>query len=130
MPQRAHLATALLTLLALTSCGDTDTPQAGGSDESGAARTLEQMLEVAERGDWGAYVDRFYGEQHEFASPSDRDALVKRFEEGWGTKLLPALQRAAQLTPRIDGDQAIFEDADGPVFVLHRTDDGGWSFHL
>ena len=100
------------------------------SDEDVASETLQQMLDAAERGDWESYVDAHYGEQHKFRSPADRDALVKRFADKWGEKLLPGLSRAATLPVRIEADQAMFQDGDDTVFVLYRGDAGEWKFHL
>ncbi len=124
---------------AVTGCGGPDVEQrepnavtleSNRSDEDIAAETLNQMREVAARGDWEAYVDQHYGEQHKFRSPADRDALVRRFEEKWGEKLVQELSRAAELPVQIDGDRAVFLDSDDTVFILHRGEGGGWKFHL
>lgn len=100
------------------------------SDEELAVQTLQQMLQVAEKGDWGAYVDNHYGEQDRYRSPADRDVVVKRFEDKWGKKLLPILRRAAEIPVRIDGELAVFMDGEETIFFLHRGKDGGWTFHL
>jgi len=100
------------------------------SDEELAVQTLNQMLQVAEKGDWGAYVDNHYGEQDRYRSPSDRDIVVKRFQDKWGKKLLPVLRRAVQLPVRIDGDLAVFMDGEETIFFLYRGQDGNWTFHL
>jgi hypothetical protein len=100
------------------------------SDEDVAAETLNQMLDDATKGDWQSYVDHHYGEQHKFRSTADRDALVKRFEEKCGVQLVEGLSRAAKLPVHIDGDTATFSEGDDTVFVLHRSADGGWKFHL
>ena len=98
--------------------------------EESAATALSAMLAVAEAGDWGVYVDRFYGEQEKFTSPADRDKLVARFEEKWGAKVTEALKVASGVLPRLEDGKAIFE-VDGQVaFMLHGDGDGGWTFHL
>jgi len=100
------------------------------SPEQAARATLERMLEVAEAGDWGTYVDEFYGEAHKFRGPADRDALVQRFEQKWGAKVTEALRRASGRTPTIGSDgRASFLDGDTPLFELHEHD-GRWTFHL
>jgi hypothetical protein len=96
----------------------------------GPAATVKDMLALAEAGDWGAYVDDYYGEQHKFDSPADRDALVNRFRDQWGARVLPALKAASETEPRIEGNKAIFEKDGKTVFVLHRSPDGKWTFHL
>ena len=132
MPSRSIPVALALVVLVLAACGDA--PPADGptaeTPEAQASAVLAEMLAVAEKGDWGAYVDGFYGEQHKFGSPADRDALVKRFEAKWGEQVVEGLRRAAKTKPRIEGDMALFEENGQPVFVLHRTADGGWSFHL
>ena len=100
------------------------------SDEDTAAETLHRMLEVATKGDWEAYVDHHYGEQHKFRSPAERDALVRRFEDKWGEKLVQGLSHAATLPVRVEGNGAVFLDGDDKVFILHRGERGGWKFHL
>ena len=100
------------------------------SDQELAVQTLHEMLELAEKGDWGAYIDNHYGEQDRYESPSDRDKLLKRFEEKWGEGILPHLRRAAKLPVRIDGEMAVFMDGDEPAFFLQRASDGTWKFHL
>lgn len=99
------------------------------TDEDLATETLRNMLEVATQGDWEAYVD-FYGEQHKFSSSADRDALVKRFEEKWGEKVVEGLNRAVEFPVQIDGDKAEFRDGDDTVFMLYRHESGDWTFHL
>ena len=129
----------VLSAAAATGCGRPEIPQSktsavtvdsNRSEDDIAAETLDRMLEVARAGDWEAYVDDYYGEQHKFRSTTDRDALVRRFEEKWGEKLVKGLSRAADLPVRIDGDKAKFLDGDDAVFVLHRGETGGWKFHL
>ncbi len=124
---------------AITGCGGPEeasrelsavTLESHRSDEDIAAETLDRMLEAAATGDWETYVDKHYGEQHKFRSPADRDALVTRFEEKWGEQIVQALSRAAKLPAQIDQDRAMFLDGDDTVFVLYRSEDGGWKFHL
>ena len=85
----------------------------GNSKSEGLSRsaaTLSAMLEAAEAGDWEKYVDEFYGEQHKFRSSSDRDKLVLRFREKWGSKVIAGLKEATQVEPYLSGDgsKAIF----------------------
>ncbi len=129
----------VLGATAVTGCGGPDetnrepravTLESHRSDEDIAAETLGRMLDVATRGDWAAYVDDHYGEQHKFRSPADRDALVRRFEEKWGEQIVQALGRAATLPVQIDEDRAVFLNSDEAAFILYRSEDGGWKFHL
>ena len=100
-------------------------------DQEAAIAALAAMLDLAEAGEWGAYVDDFYGETHKFGGPEDRDALVERFEKRWGVKVVEALRQATGLTPTIDANgRAVFATDDGPVYMLYRHDDGRWTFHL
>lgn len=123
-----------LTALLLAACGG-DAPDGGSQGVQdagiqGAVAAAHEMLGLAKAEDWGAYVDRFYGEAAKFRTPADRDALVARFRGRWGEQVTAALERAVQQTPRLDGDQALFEAEDGPLLVLHRAADGRWTFHL
>ena len=133
------IAGFLFSAIAITGCGRSEIDQrdstpvsaeSHNSDENIAAETLNRMLEVARNGDWEAYVDDYYGEQHKFRSPADRDAMVQRFEENWGEKLVPGLSRAAKLPAQIEGDKAVFLEGDETVFILYRSENGGWKFHL
>lgn len=128
-----------VVLAATAGCGGSQTPTEEPaveaptpqlSDEDLAAKTLLQMLELARAGDFEAYVDDFYGETHKLRSPADRDALVRRFKEKWGDALVEGLDRASKLPVVIDGDQATFLDGDEPAFILHRSAEGSWKFHL
>ncbi len=101
------------------------------SDEVQAAATVRAMLALAEDGEWDAYVDDYYGEAHKFDSPSDRKALVDRFEQQWGTRVIDGLRQAASVTPMIDEEgRAVFSVNGQSVFVLYRAADGRWTFHL
>lgn len=99
------------------------------TDEEIAADTLSKMLAAATEGDWEAYVE-YYGEQDKFRSPADRDALVKRFKEKWGEKVVEGLSRAVEFPVQIDGDKAMFQDGENTLFILHRNETGDWTFHL
>ena len=128
---RAIRISFLVALIGLSGCTEApEPPPAEPTPEEQASAALAEMLAVAKAGDWGAYVDRFYGEQEKFGSPADRDKVVARFADKWGSKVVPALTAAAGITPRIDGDQALFEKDGQPVFVLHRNAAGEWTFHL
>lgn len=99
-------------------------------DQKAAAQTLQAMFKLAQSGDWGEYVDRYYGETHKFGSDADRDALVRRFEERWGEKVVDGLERVVGSVPEISEGKAIFNVEGKPGFVLHRAPDGSWKFHL
>ncbi len=93
--------------------------------------TLSAMLEAAEAGNWEEYVDEYYGEQHKFKSPSDRDKLVSLFREQWGTQVITGLKEASQVKPELseDGTQASFQLSDGE-YILYQNEQGNWTFHL
>ena len=104
------------------------------SESEGLSRsvaTLSAMLEAAEAGNWEKYVDGFYGEQHKFRSSSDRDNLVLRFKEKWGSKVISGLREASQVEPYLseDGSKAIFQLTNGK-FILYKNEKGNWMFHL
>ena len=94
-------------------------------------KTLLKMLRAAESGDWETYVDDYYGEQHKFRSPADRDKLISRYREKWGKKVIPGLREASRVEPKLsaDGNQAIFKIKEGD-FILYKDKDGYWMFHL
>ena len=121
----------LVAIIGLVGCTEaSEPPPARSTPEEQASAALSEMLAVAKAGDWGAYIDRFYGESEKLNSPADRDALIARFESKWGPKVVETLTSAVEAAPRIDGDQAIFEQDGQPVFVLHRNASGEWTFHL
>lgn len=93
--------------------------------------TLSKMISAAEAGDWESYVDDYYGEQHKFRSSADRDKLVSRFREKWGSKVIPGLREASRVEPHLstDGNKAIFKMKQGD-FILYKSKDGYWMFHL
>ena len=62
------------------------------SQSTSPTATLYSMLKAAEAGNWEKYVDEYYGEQHKFKSPSDRDKLVSRFREKWGSEIIAGLK--------------------------------------
>ncbi len=103
----------------------------GQSQSTSPTATLSAMLEAAEDGDWEKYVDEYYGEQHKFKSPSDRDKLVSRFRDKWGSQVIAGLKEASQVEPEFseDGTQAIFQLSNGE-FILYKNEQGNWTFHL
>ena len=105
-------------------------PTYAGS-KSDAVATLSAMLKAAEAGNWEKYVDEFYGEQHKFRSSKDRDSLVARFRQKWGSRVIPGLREAAQVKPELSGDgtKAIFQLKQGK-FILYKNEKGKWTFHL
>lgn len=123
---------AVLVMMFAVACApsadpDADAPAAPVSPEE----TVQAMLEAAQAGDWESYVDDFYGEQDKFGSDADRDALIARFRDRWGSDVLPALEAASQIEPTLseDGERAVFTLESGD-FTLHRSADGSWGFHL
>lgn len=100
-------------------------------DLSHARSTLSAMLGAAETGNWEKYVDDFYGEQHKFRSSADRDKLILRFKEKWGSRVIPGLREASKVKPYLseDGRKAIFQLKNGK-FILYKNEKGKWMFHL
>ena len=101
------------------------------SQSTSPTATLSAMLESAEDGDWEKYVDEYYGEQHKFKSPSDRDKLVSRFRDKWGSQVIAGLKEASQVEPELseDGTKAVFQLSNGE-FILYKNEQGNWTFHL
>ena len=100
------------------------------SDKETAVAAVKKMLALAESGDWDTYVDRYYGETQKFGSPDERRALILRFEQHWGSRVLAALRRASEIKPVIQGGKAVFKDGDKEVFALQKDKSGRWTFHL
>lgn len=136
---------AALTILGPAGCGPSasqaddaaSSPASAPAPAPAAALTttpqdaLSTMLSLAQAGNWGQFVDEFYGEQSKFSGPADRDALVRRFEDAWGDRTLDGLRRASDLEPQITDDgRAEFSDGTSPVLVLYPDGHGGWCFHL
>ena len=94
--------------------------------------TVVRLLELARAGDWETYVDDFYGEAHKFRSDSDRDMLVDRLRNKWGSKVVESLQKVKGIEPTLsdDGKQAVFEIDGGNSFTLYKDEQGNWKFHL
>lgn len=93
--------------------------------------TVQQMLQLAEAGDWGTYVDDFYGETHKFRGPADRDKLVDMLQKR-GAGIIEALRKVSTIEPTIssDGTQAVFPLNETDRFTLYRNDSGQWTYHL
>ena len=93
--------------------------------------TLATMLRLAQAGDWESYVDKYYGEQHKFRSPSDRDKLVSRYKKKWGSRVIAGLKEASGVKPKIsrDGTRAVFQLKKG-AFILYKNKQGNWTYHL
>lgn len=100
------------------------------NDEETARSTVKKMLKLAESGDWDTYVDRYYGETQKFGSPDERRALVLRFEQHWGSRVVVALRKASEIKPAIKEGRAVFKNGDKEVFALHKDKNGKWTFHL
>jgi len=138
----SFIGVALALVLTTTSCTTEEDPRATLDDAAtatmntldtgnalGPSIVLDRMLAHARAGDWSGYVS-FYGESAKFSSAEDRDALVSRFEERWGAEVLTALERADAVTPVLDGNRAVFRDGAEDAFILYRSENGHWGFHL
>ncbi len=101
------------------------------SQSTSPTEILSAMLEAAEAGNWEKYVDEYYGEQHKFKSSSDREKLVSRFREKWGSEVIAGLKEASQVEPELseDGTKARFQLSNGE-FILYKNEQGNWTFHL
>ena len=133
---------ALIASLSLSACSEADTARQA---VAGAAKTASQrirtagipdaqnvvhrMLTCARAGNWDAYIE-FYAESEKLRTDKQRQDLIYRFRSHWSSRVLASLERADQVEPVIDGDQAIFSDDRGVAFVLYRKDDGHWGFRL
>ncbi len=124
-----HMTIRILVLLACIFMISPSPTYAGS--KSDAVATLSAMLKAAEAGNWEKYVDDYYGEQHKFRSSKDRDSLVARFRQKWGSKVIHGLRKAAQVKPELSGDgtKAIFQLKQGK-FILYKNEKGKWTFHL
>lgn len=123
----------LVLVCALLGCGgqaEQDKPNDQQSAAELASRTVDDLLTLARAGDWENYVDRYYGESHKFRSAADRDQLVQRFENQWGDKVLDSLEGVVHVKPVIEAESALFQVDGETLFVLYRTTDGEWKFHL
>lgn len=114
------------------SSSDAQPSDAADASSLDPSATVAAMLDLAEAGDWSTYVGEFYGEQHKFASDADREKLVLRFEQKWGLQVIEGLRQAATVTPTIEDavGRAVFAKDGQPVFMLYRSTDGRWTFHL
>ncbi len=52
--------------------------------------TVARLLQLAEAGEWEAYVDDYYGETYKFNDDGDRTSLVTRFREDWSEQVIDA----------------------------------------
>ncbi len=144
----------VLPFLALVGCGSATAPSAvqaapevsapvapcdtgarggpqGGTTTLTPKATVRAMLEAAEAGDWGTYVDDFYGEAHKFRNESDRLKLIEMLEKR-GPGIVESLRRVSTIDPTItsDGSQAVFPLDGDQRFTLYRNEAGRWMFHL
>ena len=145
---------ALMPLLVLVGCGSATSPSAArAAEEASVAEargahaetvnakqprdalspeaTVQHMLELAEAGEWGTYVDDFYGEAHKFRGASDRQKLIEMLSRK-GPGIVQALRQVSTVEPVIssDGSQAEFPLGDGNRFTLYWEGSGRWMFHL
>ena len=93
--------------------------------------TVARLLQLAEAGEWEAYVDYYYGEAYKFNDDGDRISLVARFREDWSEQVIDALRKAKDVPPQLSsgGLEAVFE-MEGGTFTLYNDGNGGWKFHL
>ncbi len=127
MKRSSKYSIVLLFVAFLLALGVSQSQSASASPKA----TLSAMLRAAEAGNWGKYVDDFYGEQHKFRSSADRDKLVLRFRNKWGSKVIPGLKEASKVKPTLskDGSKSIFQLKKGQ-FILYKNKQGKWTFHL
>jgi len=120
----------------LSGCGPSSA-DAGSESESARAPAVESpaqvaasMLALARAGDWATYIDRYYGEQHKFQSPDDRDRLAEMLASR-ADQIVRGLEQVQGVTPEIapDGSTATFTLPGGDAFTLYRSS-GAWTFHL
>lgn len=95
-----------------------------------AQESVKQMLALAKDGAWGAMIDAYYGEAHKFENDAQKLQLASRFKDGWGEKLIPVLEQAAEITPVLEEDKALFQVDGETIYELHLGDNGRWGFHL
>lgn len=129
---------ALLTaaIVFVSGCGPSsadagaDAEVARQSRMESPAEAVESMLALAREGEWAAYIERYYGEQHKLRGPDDRDALAAMLASR-ADQIISALEQVQDITPDIapGGTTATFSLPRGGEFTLHR-DSGGWTFHL
>ena len=120
----------------LSGCGPSsaDAGSAAESSRSSAIESPEQvvesMLALAREGDWATYIDRYYGEQHKFRSPDDRDRLAEMLASR-ADQIVRGLEQVQGVTPEIapDGSTATFTLPGGDAFTLYHNS-GAWTFHL
>ncbi len=123
-----HLVISLVLVVSVSlGTGCSQNP----SQSTSPTETLSAMLELASEGNWEKYIDEYYGEQHKFKSPSDREQLVSRFREKWGSKVIVGLKEASQVEPELsqDENQARFKLSQGEL-ILYKNEQGKWTFHL
>lgn len=133
---------ASLTLLGAVGCGEATSSADASPDslvtvstdarENSPEATVRKMLSLARDGEWGAYVDRSYGEQHKFRPGHDDRGRVAEMLSAHAERIVSQLEQIVDVDAEIaaDGSTASFEMPDGGLFMLHRGDDGRWTFHL
>lgn len=133
----AMTVSAVVVASALVSGCGPSSADAGSEAESARSPAVESpaqvaasMLALARAGDWATYIDRYYGEQHKFRSPDDRDRLAEMLASR-ADQIVSGLEQVQSVTPEIapDGTTATFTLPGGDAFTLYR-DSGGWTFHL
>ena len=95
-----------------------------------AQEAVRQMLALARDGAWEAYITGYYGEIDKIENDGQMAVLVSRFEQHFGPIVIPVLERAAEITPTIEDDRALFQVDGETIYELHLGDDGRWGFHL
>ncbi len=150
MRQPIVITLALTVVVGMSGCGDATDGDATVDDPASTApdtatvetaksgslspeETLARLIELARAGDWETYVDDFYGESHKFEGMAERrDAVVARFRDKWADKVVAGFEPLEGKTAEIveDGKKAVFNVDGKPLFILHLSDDGRWTFHL
>lgn len=141
------VALSLSLSIALCGCGEATSSADAASDvatpvsrsgetaseyPSSPEAAVSEMLRLARAGEWGAYVDRFYGEQHKFRpGHDDRSAVADRLARS-ADRIVAGLEEASDARPVVseDGATATFPLSGGAAFTLFRAADGRWTFHL
>lgn len=140
------IATVLLPVL-LVSCGgdpSTEKPSGEGTPKVSVTAdvepaqsptpesTLATLIDLAEAGDWEAYVDDYYGESHKLTDQAKRDQVVARFRDRWSEEVVTTLHAIADVEPTYeqDGMIAVFPVDESRNFKLYKQDDGTWKYHL
>jgi|GEM_PF-2467787 len=149
MTMKLHLLPSLLCTAALlmSGCGseepasdpqaaDPPSPERVAADDNpdlaaqAAQESVKQMLALAKADAWDAFIQGYHGELHKVENDNQLAQLTERFANQWGSKLIPVLEQAAEITPIIEEGKALFQVDGETIYELHLGDNGQWGFHL